>query len=518
MAEKKQRKTSGKQPGINKQGRDFYLAILDGLSNPIWRSGTDAKCDYFNKAWFEATGRTIEQEMGDGWAEGVHPDDLDRCIKTYLDSFHARKPFSMEYRLKYRDGTYHWLLDYGNPFNTPDGTFAGYIGACYDINDRKQAEDTLKESEEKYYTLIENATEGISVTQDGVRKFVNKKLLDMLGYSKEELIGRPLTEIIHPDDREAMMRRHFERMKGETSPSRDARVLTKEGTYKWFGFNGISIRWEDRPASLSFITDINEQKKLEEERRQLFNEIEEINAKLSQSNRDLQDFALVVSSTLQEPLRKIKAFSELLQNSLAKTLDEDQQENFHFVIDGAGRMQSVINDLRMYSQITTKAKESDPVDIRSLIEDLMRQELETQLKETKGTIQIIDPLLTVYGDVIQMRQLLFNLLNDGLKFHKKGIPPKITVRSKQAADNMVLVEIQDNGIGIAREHHENIFSMLFMLHPRTQYGGSGMGLAIAKQIVNRAGGEIGVKSAPGMGSTFWFTLPSKPTYSDRETD
>jgi len=123
--------------GVN----EFYLKILDDFPNPIWRSGIDAKCDYFNKAWLDFTGRTLEQEIGDGWAEGVHPDDIDRCLRTYLDAFHARKPFAIEYRLRHHNGEYHWILDYGKPFSDPHGNFAGYIGSCYDTTEKKRAEE-----------------------------------------------------------------------------------------------------------------------------------------------------------------------------------------------------------------------------------------------------------------------------------------------------------------------------------------------------------------------------------------
>jgi PAS domain S-box-containing protein len=127
-----------------RRARDFYLKVLDDFPNPIWRADIHAKCDYFNKDWLVFTGRSIEQELGDGWVEGVHPDDLDRCIKIFLDNFHAQKPFEMEYRLRYHDGTYRWLYDCGKPFFTLDGEFAGYIGSCYDIHDRRRAEEEIR--------------------------------------------------------------------------------------------------------------------------------------------------------------------------------------------------------------------------------------------------------------------------------------------------------------------------------------------------------------------------------------
>ena len=135
-----------------RKARDFYLKILDEFPNPIWRADIHAKCDYFNKDWLEFTGRTLEQELGDGWVEGVFKDDFDRCLKTYLDNFNARTPFEMEYRLRYHDGTYHWLNDSGKPFYT-NGEFAGYIGSCYDIQGRKQAEEALKQANRKLNLL-----------------------------------------------------------------------------------------------------------------------------------------------------------------------------------------------------------------------------------------------------------------------------------------------------------------------------------------------------------------------------
>ena len=124
--------------------RDFYLTLLDRFPNPIWRSDASGECDYFNQTWLEFTGRTLEQELGGGWAEGVHPDDFDRCLCIFLDAFELRAPFQMEYRLRHRSGTYRWLLDNGEPILGLEGEFLGYIGSCYDIDDRKKTEEILR--------------------------------------------------------------------------------------------------------------------------------------------------------------------------------------------------------------------------------------------------------------------------------------------------------------------------------------------------------------------------------------
>jgi PAS domain S-box-containing protein len=142
------------------QSREFYLKLFDEFPAMIWRSGLDAKCDYFNKSWLNFTGRTMEQESGDGWAEGVHPGDLERCLATYLAAFQARRPFEMEYRLRRHDGVYRWIVDVGRPFEDLEGRFAGYIGSCYDITERVLADQerekmirALQEAQTKFKVL-----------------------------------------------------------------------------------------------------------------------------------------------------------------------------------------------------------------------------------------------------------------------------------------------------------------------------------------------------------------------------
>lgn len=122
----------------------------------IWRSGLDAKCDYFNEPWLGFTGRTLEQEIGDGWTEGVHPDDFDRCVAHYLDQFRARQPFEMEYRLRRRDGVYRWIFDRGVPFSDESGAFAGFIGSCVDVDERRRTQDAKHRQSQEQLTLAKD--------------------------------------------------------------------------------------------------------------------------------------------------------------------------------------------------------------------------------------------------------------------------------------------------------------------------------------------------------------------------
>lgn len=152
--------------------RDFYLKLFDEFPTPIWRSGPDAACDYFNKSWLAFTGRTLDKELGDGWAEGVHPDDLSRCLETYLTAFRARVPFQMEYRLRRHDGEYRTIVDYGRPFDDIEGHFAGYIGSCYDVTDRERLEEGLRQAQK---------LEAVGQLASGVAHDFNNLLTVILG-------------------------------------------------------------------------------------------------------------------------------------------------------------------------------------------------------------------------------------------------------------------------------------------------------------------------------------------------
>lgn len=140
------------------QAQNYHLQLFENLPVLIWQSGTDGLCNHFNRTWLEFTGRTPEQELGEGWAEGVHPDDLDTCITTYRSAFSERRSFAMEYRLRHHDGSYHWIADHGSPFNDLEGNFAGYIGGCLDINQQKMAEIELREAHEKMEQRVAERT------------------------------------------------------------------------------------------------------------------------------------------------------------------------------------------------------------------------------------------------------------------------------------------------------------------------------------------------------------------------
>lgn len=228
-------------------------------------------------------------------------------------------------------------------------------------------------------------------------------------------------------------------------------------------------------------------------------------AEVERSNRELQDFAFVASHDLQAPLRKIVSFSQLLEASLKDRLDEDDRENLAFLLSSAERMQKLIRDLLTYSRIETRGRPPAPVDLGKALASMLELSLDDKVAAMGGSVRILGELPAVMADEIQLHMLLQNLVENGLKYHRLGAAPEVVVSARKTPDGMVRVEVVDNGMGIDPRHHEKIFRMFQRLHGADR-DGTGIGLSICQRIVSRHGGEIGVASRPGEGSTFWFTL------------
>ena len=224
---------------------------------------------------------------------------------------------------------------------------------------------------------------------------------------------------------------------------------------------------------------------------------------LLRSNEDLERFAHVASHDLQEPLRTVTSYVQLLARRYSDKLDAEAKEFIDFAVQGTQRMQTLINDLLAYSRVSTHAKPPEPTDCEAVTSEIMSN-LEMAIKESGAEITC-GPLPTVMADRGQLSQVLQNLIGNAIKFRSEE-PPRISVTAERQADEWVF-SVQDNGIGIPPEHKDSIFQVFERLHSHEEYPGSGIGLAVCKRIVERHGGRIWVESIPGEGSTFCFTIP-----------
>lgn len=234
------------------------------------------------------------------------------------------------------------------------------------------------------------------------------------------------------------------------------------------------------------------------------------NTELERSNQELQDFAYVASHDLQEPLRKIQAFGNLLEDEYGPILGEEGQTYLDRMRNAASRMQGLINDLLTFSRVTTKALPFSPVDLNLIAREVVI-DLETLIQATHGKVTI-EPLPTIEADPLQMRQMLQNLLSNALKFHKPGVPPVVNISAQaqvdaQTGEELYLIAVKDNGIGFDEKYLDRIFTVFQRLHGRGEYEGTGIGLAVVRKIVARHGGTITARSSVGEGSTFLATLP-----------
>ena len=245
-----------------------FRTMANGAPVLIWMSGTDKLCNWFNEPWLAFTGRTMEQEMGNGWAEGVHPDDLQRCLDVYVGHFDRREPFSMEYRLRRHDGAFRWLVDNGKPLFDGAGNFTGYIGSCIDIDEAKRAESALRDRVGRLRAFFQSPGVGIAITAAG-KGFVevNDCFCAMLGYTREELLRVHWRELTHPDDVATDITEVNRLVSGESEAyARDKRYIRKDGTVIWVQLSASCTRRPDRSVEyvVAIVKDITKRKEAED--------------------------------------------------------------------------------------------------------------------------------------------------------------------------------------------------------------------------------------------------------------
>jgi signal transduction histidine kinase len=228
---------------------------------------------------------------------------------------------------------------------------------------------------------------------------------------------------------------------------------------------------------------------------------------LARSNEELQQFAYVASHDLQEPLRMVASYTQLLARRYRGRLDADADAFIGYAVDGVNRMQRLIQDLLAYSRVGTQGHELHPCDAQQVFQRTM-DNLRTAIDEARGEVKV-GPLPRVLADETQLAQLFQNLVSNALKFHGEA-PPRVEVSAERQGPDWWRFTVRDSGLGIDPQYFERIFIIFQRLHGREEYPGTGIGLAICKKIVERHGGRIGVESRPGEGATFWFTLPAVP--------
>jgi PAS domain S-box-containing protein len=366
---------------------------------------------------------------------------------------------------------------------------------------RKTMEESLYKSEHLFRTLVETMNEGMaSQDENGIINFANETYCKLIGFKCHELIGLRLIDLISEADRQGFRKQISLRQKG-VSDNYEVRHLTKEGKEIPVQISASPIIDETGTyrGSIGVITDISA-------RRQGDEQIKMYTNRLEQSNRALQDFAFIASHDLQEPLRKIQTFGGRIKTKHGQALGEEGLDHLNRMLSAALRMQTLIQALLNYSRITTRPEPFAPVDLDVIVQSVLR-DLEVRIDQSGGSVQV-GHLPTLEADPTQMQQLFQNLIGNALKYHGDK-PPLVRITSTDTSSGEVLLTVEDNGIGFEEKHAERIFAPFQRLHGRSEYEGTGMGLAICRKIIERHGGTITARSKPGEGSTFLITLPIK---------
>lgn len=339
----------------------------------------------------------------------------------------------------------------------------------------------------------------------------------LLGYSAAEIVGKS-TLILFPPGQEEEETQIVERLThGQDIHHYETVRVHKNGTIVDVSLtvSPLKDRAEQLVGLSTIMRDITEHKQVEQQilaeihqRQLLINQLERAKERLEESNQELQNFAYVASHDLQEPLRKIQAFGDRLNQTCQDSLSEKGQDYLARMLNAAARAQALINDLLSFSRVSTRAKAFTPTDLNEVMAGVL-SDLEVRIEQTGATIEV-EPLPTIDADNTQMRQVFQNLLSNALKFIRPEVPPQIQVQSEcYSAEEREYwqLRVRDNGIGFDLKYCDRIFQPFQRLHGRQIYEGSGIGLAICRKIIRRHGGTLTAESQPGAGATFIATIP-----------
>jgi chemotaxis family two-component system sensor kinase Cph1 len=379
---------------------------------------------------------------------------------------------------------------------------------------RIQAE--LEETKNLYVHLYDFApTAYFSVNEQGVVTAANLTAAALLGRMRSALVGGMFSRLIRNEDQDIWYLRRRRILETGDSQSFQLRMVKEDGSEFYADLHGTRVKGkDDEPAQIRVTAvDITERKRIEEELQKAHDELEsrvqERTADLETRNEELRDFTYVASHDLQEPLRKIKTFGDMLAARSETSLDEVSRDYIKRIQSAVGRMRSFLDSLLVYSRVTTHPGQLCKTNLRKSVEGALSN-LELMIEEKNARVEVGElPVVEAYQD--QMVQVFQNLIENALKFSQEGEAPRITIYTQQTGDKKRTWEIcvQDNGIGFEEEYLGKIFLPFQRLHGKSsEYRGMGMGLAICKKILERHGGKIGATSAAGRGATFIVTLPA----------
>jgi PAS domain S-box-containing protein len=478
-----------------------FRQLAESVKEVFWICSVDGReIFYVSPAFEEIWQRPVEAlyRRPLEWLTFVHPADRDQ-MEAALRNRNAEAEFDQTYRIMRPDGSVRWVRDRGFPVRDEQGRTFRFAGISEDITERRLVEEALENSEALYHSLVDHLPVNISRKDlQGRITFANRRVCETLGMPLEKLVGLTDFDLFPPDlaqkyqaddQRVIETGQTFECVEEHADPGQGriyVQVLKAPVYDSQERIIGIQVIWWD----------VTDKKRAEDELRRTAEE-------LARSNRELEQFAYVASHDLQEPLRMVASYVQLLERRYKGKLDADADDFIRFSVDGALRMQRLISDLLAYARVGSRGKPFQPVKLESVYAEATAN-LQAAIRAEKAKVTR-DPLPTIPGDAGQLVQLLQNLIANGIKFHGAE-PAQVHVSASHEGDHWRFT-VRDNGIGIDPQYRDKIFGIFQRLHGKGEYAGTGIGLAICKKIVERHNGQIWVDSELGKGCAFCFTLP-----------
>src|SRR5215475_10859003 len=488
-----------------RESESRFQIVADAAPVLIWMAGVDKLCTFFNKPWLDFTGRRMEQELGNGWAEGVHRDDLQKCLAVYTQAFDARQPFVMQYRLRRNDGEYRWMSDQGVPRHDPHGRFAGYIGSCVDITELVNKDHALRESEERMRVAAEAVNLGIwewDLSKDEIWATNARRAL--LGWPASGKIAlEDFLCKLDPDDRDRVRHTIEDAVhKGEDFDS-EYRLILPDGIVRWMSTRG-SLQFDNagKPARLLGISiDITARKQVELD-------AERDRAELSHLSRValMGEMSASIAHELNQPLAGILSNAAAGQRFLDRgNVDQREiRELLGDIIADTRRASDIVRGIRGMLKKEQVARRS--VDLNEVVVDALRIASADAVLRSCQLETSLDPnLRAIDGDPVQLQQVLLNLLINAFDAMRDRPPSgrKVLIATQSNGDGTVRTSVRDHGVGISEDMRDRVFDPFFS----TKIEGLGMGLAIVRSIVEAHGGTITAENVDNGGARFEFVLP-----------
>jgi len=420
------------------------------------------------------------------WADHIHPDDKQRVFTDLQDIF-KHDYYEHEYRFRMRDGSYRWIFDGLRLIRDAEEQPLEIIGYWQDITEQKEIQDNLRDSEGRFRTLVENATDGIFVHDfNGNFIDVNQQACKSLGYSKHELLGMKVSDIDVVAKVEQLTWAELEQGKVLTV---EGMHIRKDGSTFPVEVNISQITKDNKPCILALARDISQRKQTE--------------GQLKEVNRELEAFAYSVSHDLRAPLRSINGFCNILLDEYSHAMDEDALMYMQRIVGASNKMSQLIDDLLQLSRVSRKELKTEHFNLSTMFSGSFKN---LQTSEPGRKVEInVQPNLVIKGDKGLFNIVVNNLVSNAWKYSSKRKHAIIEFKASYQ-DGKQVFSICDNGAGFNMDYINKLFQPFQRLHPEKDFEGDGIGLATVQRIIHRHGGKIWAESEEGKGACFFFTL------------